>query len=121
MQLKNKTEQRTQTTKLKVSLISCLELGNTSQMNVGVKSNSSIKSLDHLRMSLSSPRKQQSLDLNPYPFDHSAVFVNFPEHTEATRTSVWGSQVLFAYLTGILVHTGHQVTLIYSSYNLKLR
>lgn len=90
-------------------------------MNVGVKSNSSIESLDHLRMSLSSARKQQSLDLNPYPFDHSAVFVNSPEHTEATHTSVWGSQVLFAYLTGILVHTDHQVTLIYSSYNLKLR
>lgn len=47
-------------------------------------------------MSLSSARKQQSLDLNPHPFDHSAVFVNSPEHIEATHTSVRGSKVLLA-------------------------
>lgn len=51
-------------------------------------------------MSLHSASKQQSLlDLNPYPFDHVAAFVNSsPKHIEATQTSEWGSWVLLTQL-----------------------
>lgn len=41
-------------------------------------------------MALSLASKQHSLDLNSYPFDYIAVFVNSPEHIEATHTSIWG-------------------------------